>query len=87
MAKKTISGVNLGDPPPEAKPERKTKPGKTMSMGIRLPVELVADLDKVAVANHVSRTALVRYALGKFIEDLAAGRVELPKRTVTVTDI
>lgn len=87
MAKKTISGIDVGPAPPEQKPTKKEEPEKTKAIGIRLPADLVDDLDKLAKAHQVNRTALVRYALIQFVDDLQSGKVELPKRTVTVTDI
>ena len=56
-------------------------------MGIRLPVELVDALDRIAKAHQVSRTALIRFALAGFVGEVDAGRIELPTRTVTITDI
>ena len=60
---------------------------ETKAVGIRLPVELVTDLDRISQAHRVTRTALVRYALGRFVSDLDTGRLELPKSTVTTLDI
>jgi len=89
MAKKTVSGVDLGPSPPEARPKKQTEAAEeiTKPVGIRLPVELIAELDKIAKAHQVTRTALVRYALSRFLDDLDTGRLELPTRTVTALDI
>ncbi len=46
---------------------------------VRLPPAIVADLKDIAQRESVDLQALTRYALGQFVKDYQAGRVNLSK--------
>ena len=79
---KTVSGVDLGAAPPEAKPEKPTKEPDTRAFGVRLPADLADDFDAICSDLGVKRSPLVRFALAQFVADYRAGKVKIPQRTV-----
>ena len=80
--KKTITGVAVGSPPPDRKPKADPEPETTKVIASRLPTDLVADLDAICKEHNVHRSALVRFALVRFVDAYRAGQVDIPQRSV-----
>jgi hypothetical protein len=69
----TGTGPTKGAAPTPA-PTEQSRP-----FSFRLPADLATDFDHIVQAERVSQADLIRFALGRFVEDYKAGKVKLPK--------
>jgi len=86
MAKKPTPKLNVQQAADLYSPTTQAEELKAGIISVKLSGEELHTLDGIAAELHTSRSKLIRYAIGQFVERYQAGEMP-PTKTVTVADI